>query len=343
MRKYKHWIAQASYLLTCYLAFVLSVYSQAGGRSATSPTIPAYNSLPTEEGYFAGADDAKLFYRVVGKKGETIVFVHGGPGMGMADGGYDLEAIAAKGFRFVEFDERGGGRSELFSDKAKLGIDDYVRDLEALRRRFKLKKMNLIGLSWGAAIVAHYAAEYPQNVNRIIFLSPMSPTEELWDQRVKHLRTLYEAKTLARRDEIAGLWQQADDKEIAGLCHEYYGYSGRLYLADPAHAERERGDICSYSPDSLRRRRFVGDAGFDSLGHWNFEPMLAKIHTPTLVIEGAKTNVPLDATQTWAKWLPNSRLLLIPDAGHQSWLDQPEAVFSAIGNFFRRRRDQITK
>jgi len=59
------------------------------------------------------------------------------------------------------------------------------------------------------------------------------------------------------------------------------------------------------------------------------------VKVPALVLEGAETNVPLDATREWVKSLPNARLLLIPNAGHGNWIDQPEAVISAMHEFFR--------
>src|SRR5689334_13687088 len=58
-------------------------------------TLPSYQNLPASEGYFSGADGVRLFYRVVGS-GKPVVFVHGGPALGFADGGYNLEPLAAR-------------------------------------------------------------------------------------------------------------------------------------------------------------------------------------------------------------------------------------------------------
>jgi pimeloyl-ACP methyl ester carboxylesterase len=71
--------------------------------------------------------------------------------------------------------------------------------------------------------------------------------------------------------------------------------------------------------------------------------MLMQIRVPALVIEGGKTNVPLDATEAWARWLPNARLLLIPNAGHANWLDQPDVVISSINEFFHGRQVRTAK
>jgi hypothetical protein len=38
-----------------------------------------------------------LLYRLAGDAVNPIVFLHGGPGFGIDDGGYDLELLALKG------------------------------------------------------------------------------------------------------------------------------------------------------------------------------------------------------------------------------------------------------
>jgi proline iminopeptidase len=331
------------FFMTYCLALALPVYSQTAATATTSLLYPPYHDLPTVEGYFPGADNVRLFYRMVGKGKKTIVFLHGGPGMGIEDGALDLEAVAASGFRFIELNERGGGHSELVSDKSKLGIDYYVRDLEALRRYFKLRKMNLVGLSWGAAIVALYASEHPRNINRIVFLSPMATNKKLDDQRDEYLHSLLTKEERAAERAACGRIPAAGDADVSDVCHRCFAFSDKLYVADTAHLSRARGDLCGYTPQAIRNGFMVGDVSFESLGDWDFRPQLAKIRVPALIIEGAKTNVPLEATELWAKLLPNSRLLLIPDAGHQNWLDQPEAVVSAIGDFFQGKRERDTK
>jgi len=79
----------------------------------------------------------------------------------------------------------------------------------------------------------------------------------------------------------------------------------------------------------------VNDFAKESLGDWDFHSEMKNVHVPSLVLEGAETNVPLEATREWAKSLADSRLLLIPHAGHQNRVDQPEAVIAAMDEFFR--------
>jgi pimeloyl-ACP methyl ester carboxylesterase len=79
----------------------------------------------------------------------------------------------------------------------------------------------------------------------------------------------------------------------------------------------------------------VFKAVLGSLGDFDFRPTLRRITVPALVIEGAKTIVPLDSTREWAKAASDRRLLLIPDAGHANYVDQREAVLGAIQVFLR--------
>lgn len=91
-------------------------------------------------------------------------------------------------------------------------------------------------------------------------------------------------------------------------------------------------------PVSAAALRSQGKNGFviqDSLGEWDFRPLLARIQVPTLVVEGADTTVLLDATREWVATLPNGRLLLVPGAGHMPFVEQPEAFFGPVIEFLR--------
>ena len=69
------------------------------------------------------------------------------------------------------------------------------------------------------------------------------------------------------------------------------------------------------------------------LGDFDLRPMVSKLKVPALVIEGEKTNVPLDGTEEWAKTPQDARMLLIPDAGHAAFVDEPQAVVYGVRVF----------
>ena len=49
--------------------------------------------------------------------------------------------------------------------------------------------------------------------------------------------------------------------------------------------------------------------------------MISNLHFPVLVVEGADTHVPLEATRAWAAAASDARLLLVPNANHMTWLE----------------------
>ena len=69
----------------------------------------ATTSVPPES-YVTTSDGVRLFLRRVGSGPQTVLYLHGGPGAQLADGGYQMDALA-RGRTIVMYDQRGGGRS----------------------------------------------------------------------------------------------------------------------------------------------------------------------------------------------------------------------------------------
>ena len=277
----------------------------------------------------------RLFYRVAGRDGDDpIIFLHGSSG-GINIGGYDMEPLTESGHRLLMFDERGAGHSEIITDATKLRIEDFVQDVEAFRDKFGLRKFGLIGLSWGSAVALKYITTYPQHVSRVVFLSPISPSLVLYRERQKHLDSLKTDKEREVEKQLRERIGTAPEAEVHEVCEELFQASHREGVVDISHLKRSRQDPCAYPVAGLRNAQFVFQSGLASLGEWDFRPAMKSVTMPALVLEGAGTLFPLDATQEWAKSLPNARILLIPNAGHLIWGDQPEAVMSAMDEFFR--------
>jgi pimeloyl-ACP methyl ester carboxylesterase len=238
----------------------------------------------------------------------------------MNDGGYELDALA-EGRTLIAFDQRSGGRSELIGDPARLTAEYYIRDLEALQRHFELKRMTLIGQSWGAMLAAMFTARHPESVERLLLLSPGPPSKTFWAQRVRKTNAVIGEAGVARIAEIEREMASAPDDRIRALDQERTRLVFRAYLNDVNALERMRVRYWDASPAAIRHELLASDAVYPSLGNWDFLPDLAKLQQPALVVEGADTHVPLEATRAWAAALPNGRLLLVPGASHIVWLE----------------------
>jgi proline iminopeptidase len=303
-------------------------------QQTSLPTAPF--GLPLKQGYFQGKDGVQLFYRVVGKGKDTIVFIHGGPGAGMEDGGLDLELIAAKGYTFIEYDQRGGARSELVRDTTKLTVNDHIIDLEALRQYFKLQKLSLIGLSWGCRVVAEYNNRFPQQVKRLVFLSP-GPIKSGGLRRAAADSALGQAKR-KQLDEMNKLMDTVSDKDLPSFWGEFLSIAGSIYVTDSTHLSRARGSEGNYSPLAIRNRKMHPFRRYYGDPPWDLRYLLHNIKAPAIVIEGAKSVVPLADTRLWVDNIKGAELILIPNAGHLNWLDQPEAVRNVLDKFFKATR-----
>lgn len=64
-------------------------------------------------------------------------------------------------------------------------------------------------------------------------------------------------------------------------------------------------------------------------------PHLAAVHCPALVVVGdADRLTPLPFAEEIAAAMPRADLLVVPDSGHLSTLEQPQALARALGSFF---------
>ena len=292
-------------------------------------------NFPKEEGYFNASDNVRLFYRKLGAGQDVVVFLHGGPGLSMGDGGYAMRPLAEH-HTLIMYDQRGGGRSDLVKDPALLTADADVRDLEALREHFNIEKMSLIGLSWGSGLAALYANAHSERVARIVFLDPMPVAlKQYAKERGEKIASLMKPEDTARLKELVQRAKGAPDDEVHTICKEETRILFGPYLFHPDDHDRDWSEMCDMPVAAMRNVSVVNKSVNDSLGDFDFRPTISNLKMPVLVIEGEKTNVPLDSTREWAKNPPNARLLLVPDAGHASFVDQPAALLREIETFLR--------
>lgn len=304
------------------------------GAPVASPS-PA----PVVEGFFPGSGGTRLFYRKVGTGPKAVVFLHGGPGSNFRGAGDFIEPVADASHSVVLYDQRGSGRSDVETIPALLTAEHHVRDLEALRVHLGVARMTLVGLSWGAALAALYAADHPVRVERLVLVSPMAPAKKpFWNDRLAKMSALRGQAASARRSEMLARLPGATDEETVALCRELSDDTFRLYFHNPTPEKLAHAALrCEIPPAAIRNRSVVEAATLGSLGDWDFRPKLERIAVPALVVEGKRTNVPLDATREWAVVMPNARLLLIPEAGHEAFVDQPEAFRAALKQFLGGR------
>ena len=290
------------------------------------------------EGFLKTPDGVQLFYKIVGSGPETLVVVHGGPGNSLESIFNDFEPLA-KGRTVIYYDQRGQGKSELIRDGSRLGVEQHVADLEAVRQYFKLDKMNLMGNSWGGLLASLYAIEHPDHVERMILDSSAAPTAafmgDMQDEISRRTAKVYTKEQQARLKAIndPNAWRKA--KDPIAICREFYYGVLRVYTYSQTFGDGYKGDLCAGGPDSVRLQPITRNFAWSSLGDYDLMPKLGVVKAPVLVIHGAADVIPLRSSEAWAAGYPNARLFVIQKAGHVAQVEQPEIFFSAIETFLK--------
>ncbi len=308
----------------------------AGCRESTPPPTPGEGTVPVvSEGYVDAGGGVQLFYRLVGAGRDTLVVIHGGPGLTMDYLAADLEPLAAQ-HALLFYDQRGAGRSSLVRDSAALDAHRFAEDLEALRRHFRLDRLALLGHSWGAGVAALYAIRHPERVGRLLVAGgiPLS--------RAGLVRT-FEALE-AGRDSVSRRrmreWREArlaDPGDVAA-CRAYYVLWFGPFYGDTAGAGRSKGDFCAGTPES-RRNKIEGVDRYTmaSLGEYDWRASLGGVEAPVLVVHGSEDVIPVEYAREWAAAAPDARLLLLDGIGHFSYVEAPEHFFAAVEDFLDGR------
>ena len=313
------------------LATASVVFSTGCARSTARTATATPDSVPRWEGFVSTADSVRLFTRVVGSGSDTIIVLHGGPGLTLDYLAPDLEPLAAR-HTLVFYDQRGAGRSTLVSDSIGLSAPRFVEDLEAIRAHFGLSKPTLLGHSWGVGLVALYVQRYSSGIGQLILVDGVP-------LRLVDLVAGFEAMARARDStERAEMdrWMETRraHPEDAAACLAYYRLWFRPFFADPAALSRSRGDFCAGTTES-RRNKMQGVDRFTmaSLGNWDWREVMASVSLRTLIIHGTADPIPLATAEEWAATVPNARLLTLPNVGHFPYLEAPDQFFAAIDTF----------
>jgi len=287
-----------------------------------------------KEGYLAATDGARLFYRVAGQGRDTLIAIHGGPGVDLESIYKDFEPLFARHV-VIFYDQRGAGRSELPADTTRLFFPQQVRDLDAVRLHFRLDKATLVAHSYGPMLAASYAIAHPERVRRLVLMGPVPPRRgDFWKRFAQNVGSRMDSTQRARLAAASRLLADtaADTKHA---CRDYWAMAMIPRLAEPARTlPLIKSDLCAAPLAGIRygltttNRVVMG-----SIGDWDLRFALAKLPVPTLVVHGEREAIPMDLVEEWVTALPDARLLRVPDAAHFAYAERPEIVWPAVETF----------
>lgn len=242
--------------------------------------------------------------------------LHGGPG---ADQRYLQPQLLhlAEHREAIFYDQRGGGKSPA---QGEITWRTQVDDLAAVVREFELGTPTIVGFSWGALLALLAAGTGAIRPRRLVLIDPAPTTRQY--------RAQFEVDMAARQNAVAPEREALRTSGLAATDPDAYRQrafelSVAGYFADPARAK-------NLTPFRVMGR--VQQSVWESLADYDIRPGLVNIHCPAIVTHGRQDPVPLASSEDVARDL-GAELVVIEDCGHNPFVEQPAALFSALDRF----------
>jgi proline iminopeptidase len=289
------------------------------------PSIEPYN-----KGFLKVSEIHNLYYEEVGNPaGKPIVFLHGGPGGGVAPD--HRRFFDPKTYRIILFDQRGSGQSTPCAELRENTTWDLVADTERIREHLKIDKWVVFGGSWGSTLALTYAIKHPERVKALvlrgIFLCRPSEIKwfyqegasqifpDVWDEYLKVI------PQNERHDMVTAYYKRltSEDRntrlEAAKAWSKWEAATSRLYIDANAIEEFDDPDS-ALSFARIECHYFTNNAFFDS-NNWILENVNKIKNIPAWIVQG-RYDVVCPATSAWElhKAWPEAKFKIIPDSGH---------------------------
>ena len=291
--------------------------------------LPCVCFSQSEEGFITNKD-AKIYYRVYGKKGKPILLINGGPGFS-SNYLVDAAKILSSKYKVIIFDQRGTGKSTVpVMRKSTVNISNNIEDIHMLQDSLNLKKINIIGHAYGGALAMLYASTYPKRVDKLILSSSVGLNLDYVKPMIANLRirlgekevTELAAVDKALQSDLKGnkiLMQKRFDLVADALVY----YEENIQIARNMH--QEENDFV------FEVNQILWDEMKDS--EFDLTEKMKKYDGEVLILHGRQDvigeSVPIITHLT----LKKSKLIFINHAGRFLWIDQPDDYYKHLQEF----------
>jgi pimeloyl-ACP methyl ester carboxylesterase len=270
-----------------------------------------------------------------------LLILHGGPGSGSVSLRAALEEPLASSLRTIFFDQRSVGRSSAVSS---FTLDDYLDDMERVRRALNVDSWYLFGVSWGAALANEYAVRHPNRVRGVITWGGLVANQPVTRSMVKQLRLFYAANA----DRRGTAWCRELEEQTSPYTRlqtvRVMNAVNRAGLKTVLPEESATAAVVAARDLAVRRWGYT--ASQTGTGLWatvatymqerletyDFRPRLPALTMPYLLLAGAHDPLLRDAgVADYARATPHATAKWILDSGHT--LDRADVIASEIVGF----------
>jgi non-heme chloroperoxidase len=213
--------------------------------------------------------------------------------------------------RVVTLDLRGAGNSGKTPDGHSLS--SYAADLDELLRRLDLRGATLVAWAMGVSVFVHYFVDHGGGrIARFVWVdhSPRFFATPDWpyalsgdfspEQLDETLRRLQHDRAAATRELLAVMFSPEEDWML---------------------------------PELMKTPTEVATAMLATVANVDLRPLLPQLELPVLLVNGGRSVVPPEVGVWLEEHLPRARRVLLEEAGHAPFWDDPAGFNSAVREF----------
>ncbi len=258
---------------------------------------------------FVQIDGNNIRYLESGDSEQTLVLIHG---LGAsAERWYNVIPIFAKHYHVIVPDLIGFGKSD--KPTVDYTIDFFSTFLGQFLDALKIKRSNFVGSSLGGQIIIHFASTNPNNVEKLILVSPSgimkesTPTLDAYIMAALYPNT-QSVKNVFEMMESSG--NKIDDLIIQGFVERMQLPNAKLAFMSAV------------------------------LGLKNSETIVKKLESilnPTLLVWGSKDPmIPIQYAEDFISSIKNCQFFIMDGCGHTPYVQEPKVFSSKVLDFLNR-------
>ena len=281
---------------------VLCAVMTLGLLAAETPS-PGQTPAQITEGH-AQVPGARIWYVDTGGTGIPVVFMHAATGSSRV-WEYQIPAFRQAGYRFIAYDRRGYGRTEVDPASRASAIDD----LQALLSALHIDHFHLVGTAAGGGTALAYALSFPERLRSVVVANSLGGIQDPAYQE------------LGRRLRPAEFesWP-ADFREL-----------GPSYRAVNPEGTRRWLEL-----EKISRAPATAPAGAAPANPVTFA-RLEGLKVPVLLLTGdADLYTPPSVLGMFAERIKGADSVIVPGSGHSAYWEQPEIFNRAVLEFLRK-------
>lgn len=286
-RFYRIWI------VTGIVAMVGAALLLVPGARAQAPAYEGFADLP----------GVRIWYNDTGGSGVPVVFLHAGTGSSRV-WEYQIPVFTAAGYRFIAYDRRGWGRSEVVPSGPQPGT--AAEDLDLLMDHLQVDRFHIVATAAGGSIAWDYVLSFPQRARSAVIANN---TGRVVDQNyLDFVRSLRPEQF----DELPPEFREL------GSYYRASNPEGTRRWVELEQVSRPPGPRMTTQP--LKNRLSFS--------------LIETVTTPILLIAGGSDlAAPAPLQRFFAERAPHAETLTVPDAGHSTYWEQPEVFNRAVLDF----------